>query len=662
MAMVSPRTARPILLLTFSAAIIMAFAGPVFADEPQWREPWQRVLVDWLKQLDADDVATSWQPIDPEQFDGSELQRNWLMLRGGHPPLKMVKEAVNLPAELFLWDGGIWRDEKPADQPDLSPYGLKNGQMWVPAYPTVACHLAWAHSWDRPWNPMHDDPAVARRAAIIAISDLIMQRENVFYYCSGKTQRSTAFKHPHPGINGFSLTFNAHTASVVADVLPEEVRAAWFEGLRWFGLRIAAARPMGPENMQLSVPVGLHYASLATGDEELAAESRRWIDMILDRSYDEAGYIRDGGIPDGSYNGISLHRLAEYYAITRSPRVLEAIRQSYELKRHLTLPEPGGGWLSPSHFNARSQDGFTNDQYKGREVMFALDAPASRPFLIEAWATGLTLDTLRAHLRMTNDRTFSRFPGPKRWGGRMHNWGSVLTLPYVIHHQDESKLWQLVEQGPGVAVTDEQHFARQFGGEFFVVRRPGYAVILYAGPARADDRGATNYRNMLKGEGGYFNGFAGGGISAFWTPEAGSLLLGRMTAYEAYERQTMEFEWGKYLLPGWSDWLNNHLVGKTADGKILTSARAASPESRFDPEAGVLTIRGVMPSRTHRQGRITDATVAYERRYEFKNDRVDVRVRVMVDQPVEFEAFYEILPLLSPTDLNISAASDAGVA
>ena len=561
---------------------------------------------------------------------------------------------------MFLWEGGIWRDDKPADQPDLSPYGLEDGQMWVPAYPTVANHLAWAYSWDRPWNPMHDDPKVARRAAVIAIADLVMQRDNVFYYCSGQTKRSTSFKHPHPGINGFSLTFNAYTASVVADVLPEQVRQAWFEGLRWFSLRIAAARPMGPENMQLSVPVGLHYAYLATGDDQLRAESERWINMILDRSYHEAGYIEDGGVPDGSYNGISLHRLAEYHAITDSPRVLEAIRQSYRLKRHLTLPEPGGGWLSPSHFNARCQDGFANDQYKGREVMFALDVPVSRPFLVESWANGLALDTLRAHIRMTNDRTFSRFPGPQRWGGRMHNWGSVLTLPYVIYHQDEARLQELVDDGPGIAVTDEKPFTRQFGGEFFVVRRPGYAVILYAGPAKPSDRGATNYRNMLKGNGGFINGFAGGGISAFWTPEAGSLLLGRMTAYETYETQTMTFDWGKYLLPGWTDWLNNHIVGETTDGKILTSARTASPETRFDPEAGVLTIRGVMPTQTHRQGKITDAKVAYERRYRFEDDHVDVRVRVLADRPVRFNALYEVLPLLSTDDLEVAAVGEAG--
>ena len=636
------------------------------ADEPEWREPWQRTLVSWLKDVKPADVDTQHTPIDVTKLTGDELHRNYYLAKGYSPTLPIVKEAVSQDAATFLWRGGLWRGDEKADQPSFKPYGLKDGQLWLPAYPTTPCHLAWAYTWDRPWNPYHGDKHVARRAAIIAIADLLMQRESVYYYNSGETERSQSRSDVHPGIEGFSLTFNAFTASRVIDALPADVRAAWREGLVWYARRIAGARPFGPENMQLAVPVAFHYAYLATDDPYMRELSQRWMDMLLREHYDEAGYIRDGGSPDASYNGISIHRLAEYYSITGSERMLEVLTQINTLKRHTTLPEPNpeaagrNAWLSPSHFNFRSQDGFANDQYGGREVQFAVDVPNAAPFLRRHWQRDLTLDTLRQWVKRADSQPFKRYRGPFRWGGRVHNWGKVLTLPYLLYHQDEDKLAALVKSGAQLAVRDEQRYTRELGGEFFVVRRPTYAAIVYAGPAKRGDNGLTNYGNMLDREGGYLNGFAGGGLSAFWTPEAGSLLLGRMTAFEAYERKTKTLPNDDYLIPGWRDWLNNHIIGQTRDGKILTSARTPAPEPTFDPEQATLAITGVMPNELPKQGRITEANVRYQRDYRFEDDRVEVHVSVTSDQSLTLRSLYETLPVRVADDTTLSLRLDDG--
>ena len=272
-----------------------------------------------------------------------------------------------------------------------------------------------------------------------------------------------------------------------AEVLPEDVREAWHDGLKWMCQMLDRLGPFGPENMQLSIPVGMYYTCLATGDEHIKALAERTMNGLLDKHFDEAGYIRDGGVPDGSYNGILMHRLAEYYAISHDKRMLEVLQQVYALKRSQALPEPEGtkgdtDTLSPSHLNARTKDGFGNDQYRGREVMFALDVPDSRPFLIEQWESDYTTEKLQADAKNFNEREFGRFGKPLLWAGRVENWGSVHNLPYVMYHQDPEKLQALIDAGePGFAVKDDERFTRSFGNKFFVVRRPGYAALLYAG-------------------------------------------------------------------------------------------------------------------------------------------------------------------------------------
>ncbi len=647
-----------------SLAVIQAsllFAGGLppstgLSKEPQWREPWQQQLVAWIKELTPADVAIEEKAFDFSKLDPAEMRRNWYLANSNGPNLPFANAALKLPAESFLWPA-IWRPELPLEQSALKPHQLSAGQIWSPTHPSIACLLGWLHGWDRPWNPYFHDPRVANRAAVISILTLVMIREQIHYDNAGEAGcRQPPAGPPHTGSQGFSLTFNAYTYSQVAQALPEDVRKAWGDGLRWFATLLGNTRPSGPENMRLSTPVGISYTGLALQDESFKQLAETAMDKLLESEYSQAGYIRDGGVPDGSYNGISLHRLAEYWAISQSPRILDVIRRSYELKNYLVLPEPSGGTLSPSHFNARCADGFDSDQYQGREVMLLPQLPEAAWFARKHWPQDLTSDAVSKLVERNLNRFDDRVPGAGPWGigkgteSRPHGWGRVLALPYLLYHSGEpDKVDLLIEQNDSPVILKENSYTKSFGGEFYVVRRPGYAAVFYTGPAVPSDNGATNYRAMLEDEGGYMMGFGGGGLSAFWTPEAGSLLLGRMTGMEGYQRRKKLVGKTTYVIGGWRDWLVNQIVGETKDGKILTSSRVANPRSRLVNDGSRLEIKGEIPGTLRRQGEITKAKVSYNRSYEFQDDGIVCHLEVSSSLPLEMKSLYETLPLVLST-------------
>ena len=623
--------------------LLLLFSTLAGATEPTWREPWQAQMTAWLKTVTEADVTFTPKPFDWSKLAPEEYRRNQNFFNS-YSPVTIAITAMKLPAEAFTWKG-LWKDEEET-QRILTPYDITKGQMWIPSGPTVPDSLALLYAWDRPWNPYHGDKAFAWRAAVISMVDLLMNRENVHFYTSGD---AGCRQPPFPGRaceSGFSLTFNAYAFWRVRDSLPEEARKAWADGLVWYANNNLESRPGGPENMQLSGPVGIYYVGLALDDDHIKGQALERMQELLGKNYDPAGYIRDAGVPDGSYNGISLHRLAEFWGMSHSPEVLEVLRQAYALKLHLVMPEPDGTTLSPSHFNARCKDGFDFDQYQGREVILLKEVPDAGYFMRKRW-TARDPEKQRKFFEGMSRRNFPRLAQPGPWVAN-HRWDAVIDIPEIEYHEpDEAAMEKIMAQSGEPMVLRSDRYTRNFGDEFYAVRRPGYAAIFYAGPANPSDSGGTNHAAMLKGEGGHLMGFAGGGLSAFWTPQTSTLLLGRMTAYETYQRKVRTFAWGSYILSGWRDWLNNNVVGETAEGKVLTSARTPHPQSTLSKDGNRLEITGVMPKKLRKQGEITNVAVAYARNYEFKDDRIDCELTISVDQPLEMKSFYETLPVLT---------------
>jgi len=640
-----------ILLLTFTVSE---------ANEPKWLYPWQETVVEYLKTVKVSEVETKVKPVDVTKFQpGTEL-RHMYLASGYTPLLPFVARAVDLPADDFLWKN-IWRPDDELFQPFLQDkhHSLKTGQFWIPAHPTTANLLAWAYSNKAEWNPYYNDKNVGHRAAIIAMDDLICWTENDYYYNDENSSYTGRRWGLHSAVTGFSLTFNAFTYLKTKDLLPEDVRKAWEEGLTFLCTQINKKRPTGPINMRFSVPVGMYYAWLGTKNPEIKKMYERWLGLIMfGPELSMAGYHWEGKgrAPDGSYYGIALHRMAELYSITGDKEILTWLRKAYTIKNYITLPMPDGQWVSPSHFNDRCADSFANDQYGGRETHFVCDVPESVPSLIHfrSNTTPKPIDSFEQISTTPNKRVVSAFP----WGGgagqkgRMHDWGMVLHLPDYMYHQDEAQIQQELAKKYTLPVLASDNFTRNFNNEFYCVRRPAYYAIFFTGPAVTSDNGTTNYRNMLKNQGGMFNGFSGGGLSSLWTP-AGTFLIGRMTAYEDYERKEIDLGNRKAFIPGWQDWANNHLIGETEEGKILTSARTTWPKSFLDNQNNSLTIEGKIMKKLQRQEHITDAKIVYKRKYDFKPDSFSALLTISTDKVQGFKSLYETIPMHITEDLKI---------
>jgi hypothetical protein len=89
----------------------------------------------------------------------------------------------------------------------------------------------------------------------------------------------------------------------------------------------------------------------------------------------------DVGCFDTSYNGISLYfatwaALASDWAFAR-----DAVRRAYDLRAHLSFPEPRGASFGPSHMSSRTSAGSPNDQwdFSYRPYAAAMVADAALP-------------------------------------------------------------------------------------------------------------------------------------------------------------------------------------------------------------------------------------------------------------------------------------------
>ncbi|MEI8309995.1 MAG: hypothetical protein WCH98_04495 [Verrucomicrobiota bacterium] len=665
----------PLAIAVFLFYSISAVMAADEAAEPHWHYPqWQIPIVTWLKALKAEDIHTEAKPITLPELSEVEARRLLQVASGGSPLATMMSTSAGLPDANFLWSS-IWQPTLPLLQPMFkdASHHLTSGQLWLPSHPTTANFLALAYSLKEPWNPYFGNKAIARRAAAISLVALLGPSEHIFYNSSPEsTKEGEKIKFTHPASMGFTLTFSAFTLLKVKDALPPELVKAWTEGLLWLAEGTCKMEPQGPQNMRLSLPVGLYYCYLATGNPRFKKLSEEWQEKVVyGPEWSPAGHYWEGvgRSPDGSYNGIAMHTLAELYSISKDPRILELLKKAYRLKSYLTLVEPDGKRLGATHFNDRDPQSFAADQFVGREIQFALEVPDAIPFLAgnpTIWPDQIDGIRVRKAIESAHLKPSPRIMSAHGWGlapgyhDQPHQWGMLATLPFFMYQEDTAKLMAACAGEHKLPILAQENFTENFNNEFIVARRPGYHITLYAGRVTPGDNGLTNYAGYFDGKAGNFNGFGGGGISSFWTPSAGTLLIGRHSACEGYERmQTKE-----RFAPGWQDWTNNHIIGRTLDDKVFTSARVPQPklthETRGDVET--FTVSGTMPNQLPKQGIICAAKVSYDRRFDLLPSHVEVTLALQTDKAIEFKALYETLPMLLAADTSVVLLDAKGAA
>lgn len=547
------------------------------AQLPETHE-YQKTLRAYLGRLAEKDLAVELRQFKPppDKLSLDEQYRFWLLAGEQRPAVG----GLALPAKVFTLAG--IEGETSVMQPDAT-----------------AASLAWLARWNSPCNPYFNDPAVKRRAFVIAVIDMVMLDE-VHEHSSGASRSDYL---------GGTLIWLTEAYAAARDILPAEVRAAYEAGLRKFVDRLRKWGPTGSmTDMDLFAPVSLKYASDLLGDDEtkkFAVEYSRRL-FTEPRFFHPAGYFVDMGGFDATYNGISMYFTTWAAFIADWPFVHEALSKSYRLRSHLMLPEPDGRWFGPCHFSSRTSGDVANDQWSWRyrhagaamltdEALYAAPQPPASELKTQA---SRFIQQLNSEL------------GP----------GKKLAEPWKEHHWTHGT-FTYDHYRPGVygrtavpVFAQKENFVREFEKTFLVVKFDNFGAILHTGLVPKEP---PSGEKMF--------GYSGGGLSAFWTPKTGSVLLGRRGSYQGKTFDT------------WSDWRVwpvHAITGLTADGKIITSGRERAPKAEYN--GGEVRVSGTMLVHNG----TSDAT--YRRRFVVSEKGVEIE---SVVEGGKFSELYETLPV-----------------
>ncbi len=525
------------------------------------------------------------------------------------------------------------------------PIGRRVGAM----YPD---DTVWWSTWDYHGNPYRGSRGVMNRAFAMAAVDMMMldrlHESGSDWVANGR--RSDFL--------GGSLARICYVYRHVRGELPGEVQEAFEVGLARLFQRLSQWGPTAVNDdmdmTSLAAIVNVK-AALRTGPTVEIADA--YIARVL-RLVHPCGMIRDAGGLECSYNGIALNSLIE--AASESPEVLQTVRRISDLKGHLNLPEPdGANYFGPSHFSTRTGADSANDQWSHphRDIAIAMRCDEARYLMFGGragrgpfWGAPNPRDMRDAIARSmahVNVRLASPPQGQLELWQENHWSSGAMNVAYdtyvpgfyerlvALRERQDPLCFPPVHRGgtgyirafPDENDDDVLEFDRH---AFVTARFPGYACILYSGPT-----GRTSYMN-----------FGGAGLSAFWTPDGGSILLGR-------NGHSVEPEAGRQTWADWRVWPTHAIGGVSGTGKAFSSARVRGEVSSVDQEIrdGMATVVTSGPlgtrfdkGRAVENGALT-GEVSYVRRFDLGPKGIVVETHLESDGVDSFSEVCEILPL-----------------
>lgn len=603
------------------------------------------MLRQYLATLAEDDFAVPLLPIGFREAwvaDDEQLHRLWVLSRS-------IPESFGLtvaPGRFLL------ASIESAD--GIRMRAGKRGSLQTPGMSVHPDDTVWWSTWAYPGNPYRDSRGVRNRAFVIAAVDMIMLDK---LHESGTHWVDNARR---SDFLGGTMAWLVHVYGVVRSDLPPAVREAYETGLEKFLDRLVEWGPTGvADNMDMKALVAMAHVSVTFGDGPMVEKARAYTHRVLELVH-AAGMVRDAGGVEASYNGIALYSVAHAAAIAGEPEVLDAERRMTNLKAHLTFPEPDGrNFLGPTHFNTRTSADSPNDQWshpqrdlsiamRHDEAMYlmhggridrgpAWGAPGRQAMGKEVLAA---LDAFNVSLR----------PSDEEFGVWTAGWWSSGKSNFAYDHYEPGfygRVRRAVARQVDPLVVPPlarpgRSFVRVFPDPadsdvkptdkdaFVVARFPTYAAVVFTGPI-----GFHNYMN-----------FAGGALSAFWTPSGGSIVLGRTgkPVDPAKSRQS------------WSDWRlwpTHALSGQTATGDAFSTARVgrevAEVECDADESSATITVRAPIgkqhdKSRAAQNGCLT-GDVRFERTFVLGEEGVEVETRLESDSRDRVTDVCEIIPL-----------------
>lgn len=517
-----------------------------------------------------------------------EPERNALLLGpyGAFAALQVLLHEQDLdPASPTFGQIHTWRE------------GVAESARLLPAAATLAA----VYSVDAPFNPLYRNEALRNRIIIAALQDLMLLRESelphplVSLYAGG--ERAFAFARL---TRGFPLVIRDCTA---------EVREVWTEGVQRYADRMSITQVASTVNQWSYIIRGLQQVAEGVDDPHYARmvdEHIRWLltNNQFGRGRGPAGYFEENEGPDATYSGIALHNLAWVWERTRHEGLWRALDECLTLFNHTIAPEPDGSALGTSSFSHRTSGTWLEVQSGGGVAMLADDSAAAAALLGHVW-----LSPSRA--RTTGQRRVRQRELLQRLEYLPLNALSdpAIGLACIAGAAElHFALWEhyASQPQPGeLPVISDERFTRNFGEEFFCVRRPGYYAFMYAGtpmgkwqePRRPADPRQLHPRN-------------GGGLCMFWSPQFGSSINARnvsaLAAHSLLARHTSGADWEEY----WSI------------------------DRNFDANAATASVTG----------RIRNQPLRFQRRYAFQEDRIDCELTVTAEQALELQQLIETFP------------------
>ncbi|MEX0929824.1 MAG: hypothetical protein WD266_07260 [Balneolales bacterium] len=603
---------------------------------PQDHE-YQITLRTYLETLTEEDFAIALRPLTYgfDYFSSEDdLFKTWILFRQAPPqgPIADTKGITVEPKHFTL--------ESIESEQGILMGGGSDNRPWI-----ATDQMAWWSAWDYPGNPYYGNEALKRRAFVYCAVDMIMNDEA---HEKGENKRSDYL--------GGTLIWLSYTYYKIKDILPADVRSAYETGLIKFFERIEEWGPRGSAaDMDQFAHVGLWYTAKAIGDEDLKHRARAHSEYILSEHLRPAGYIDHGDGFDPTYNGISLDFLGWAALASGYDFFKVALDRMSKLKAYLSLPEPEGRYYGPSHFSTATSGDSPNDQRGlfSRDLGIAMVSDQAK-YLIWEGRGGQShghgvpgqaemLDRIEFLTRRTNNHFERNDSKPGRWE-RAH-WTDGIIYAHEYYPPGFYEKLRQIEAGQDpvrrAPFNRDENFIHRFPendvespdqhkDEFLAARFAEYGVIIHTG--RLSWWGGTSGQS----------GFGGGALSAFWTKNTGSVILGRTGGFQGPAPDTWE---------NWREWPTHAISGQTGSGEGFSSARYRYPQKQYKINGQNATVSafGVIGNEVD-GGRTTENETLGSRNY-YRRDFVagpeglSVESAIMAGAGEEMTELYEIIPV-----------------
>lgn len=469
--------------------------------------------------------------------------------------------------------------------------------------------------------------------------------------------------------------------------LPDWLKASFDAAFLRLGNRLAAWGPAaGQMNFTTPGANALYLIAALTGEPQAMTDYEDYtMAMLAPPLFDEAGFFRDDGGWDASYNNYNLDHLGrlvrhelEYGPSGVHGDVTTALESMYWLKSHLTVVDPDGEWgfrYSPNHWNSRTAQGVVHAQGTKSASAFdgiVLDIDGAYADLQGAdpldhegfgWAMSSTYlqtnkETGNKHVDLLDDGVNAVWPandydwnpsstapyeGVAPWqyikpGYVRPAWASMIAKPGDHAAWDaalvdpELDLYPVQRSGDGIEIIDDDFVWARFGAMTAMIHTG--RVSSYEGPAKANP-------DISRLPAGY----GGGMLSYLYGDQAGAGVIGRRRARYGSNPELMD-DWSQWWRWSLHDvWLHNDQGGLTQSGRILQPSVSVTPiYSGLTPQSVVVEVSGNIPVDNQRFGTVLSQPVPYSRVFTVDQGGLRVETSVAACADPLFDAV-ETIPL-----------------